>query len=86
MQSKGSRRLWLWLAGVALVAAGAAWFLYGSPRIGTATKVVSMPAMTMPMSSSAPLAAPSQEADFDADRRLDDLAVLKMQPVEITTS
>lgn len=69
MQSKGSKRLWLLLVGVALVAAGVAWFVYRSPRIGTATKAASMPVMAMPMSSpsstqsSAATPAPSQETE-----------------------
>ena len=63
MQSKTSKRLWLLLAGVALVAAGAAWFLYGSRRIGTATKAASMPPMTMPTPSSSASQAPTQETE-----------------------
>ena len=67
MQSKKRKALWLLLAGVMILAAGAAWFfLYESPTARPVTKAASIPSIPMsasaPSSSSATLAV-SQEAE-----------------------
>lgn len=55
MQLNGSKRRVLWLAGITVIAAGAAWvFVQGNPWATTTSKTTGMPAMPMSSSPSGP--------------------------------
>jgi cobalt-zinc-cadmium efflux system membrane fusion protein len=66
MQQNRNMGRWAWIAGMAVLAAGAAWMLYDNLWFRPASKTANMPAMPMPASSlvspsaSAPAAQPQE--------------------------
>ena len=68
MQSTRSKMLWLLVAGILILATGAAWFfLYGNPKTRPVTRAVSMPSSAPSSSSATPSVSQEPEVTIPAE-------------------